>query len=55
MLQFGSKNSLFESFFPESPGTNFIDMEGRKAQSTLEPRIAFQHGIPGLGIQRLNH
>ena len=29
--------------------------EGWKAESTLEPRSGFEHGTPGLGIQRLNH
>ena len=29
--------------------------EGWKAESTLEPPIGFEHGIPELGIQRLNH
>ena len=25
------------------------------AESTLEPPSSFEHGTPGLGIQRLNH
>ena len=29
--------------------------EGWKAGSILEPPNAFEHGNPGLGIQRLNH
>ena len=29
--------------------------EGWKAESTLEPPNGFEHGTPGLGIQRLNH
>ena len=29
--------------------------EGWKAESTLEPPSGFEHGTPGLGIQRLNH
>ena len=29
--------------------------EGWKAESTLEPPSGFDHGTPGLGIQRLNH
>ena len=29
--------------------------EGWKAESTLEPCSGFEHGTPGLGIQRLNH
>ena len=28
---------------------------GWKAESTLEPPSGFEHGTPGLGIQRLNH
>ena len=30
-------------------------LEGWKADSTLEPSSGFDHGNPGLGIQRLNH
>ena len=29
--------------------------EGWKAELTLEPPSGFEHGTPGLGIQRLNH
>ena len=29
--------------------------EGWKAESTLESPSGFEHGTPGLGIQRLNH
>ena len=29
--------------------------EGWKAESALEPPSGFEDGIPGLGIQRLNH
>ena len=29
--------------------------EGWKVESTLEPPSDFEHGTPGLGIQRLNH
>ena len=29
--------------------------EGWKAESTLEPLSGFEHGIPALGIQCLNH
>ena len=29
--------------------------EGQKAESTLEQPSSFEHGTPGLGIQRLNH
>ena len=29
--------------------------EGWKAESRLEPPSGFEHGTPGLGIQRLNH
>ena len=30
-------------------------LEGWKAELTLEPPSGFEHGTPGLGIQRLNH
>ena len=46
---------LFTAKFPEIPGTHFIDLGRRKAESTLEPPSGFEHGTPGLGIQRLNH
>ena len=46
---------LFTTKFPEIPGTHFIDLEGWTAESTLEPPSGFEHGTPGLGIQRLNH
>ena len=29
--------------------------DGWKAESTLEPPCGFEHGTPGLKIQRLNH
>ena len=29
--------------------------EGWMAESTMEPPNGFEHGAPGLGIQRLNH
>ena len=29
-------------------------LEGWKAESTLEPPAGFEHGAPGLGIQRLS-
>ena len=29
--------------------------EGWKAELTLEPPSGFEHGTPGLGIQRLKH
>ena len=29
--------------------------EGWKAESTLDPHSGFEHGTPGLEIQRLNH
>ena len=46
---------LFTTKFPEIPGTHFIDLGRMKAESTLEPASVFEHGTPGLGIQRLNH
>ena len=29
--------------------------EGWKVESTLEPPSGFEHGTPGLGMQRLDH
>ena len=46
---------LFTTKFPDIPGTHFIDLEGWKAESTLERPSAFEHGTPGLEIQHLNH
>ena len=34
---------------------HFSTLAGWKAESTLEPPSDFEHRIPGLGIQRLNH
>ena len=53
LLQGGSL--FFTAKFPEIPGTHFIDLERRKAESTLEPPSGFQHGTSGLGIQHLKH
>ena len=33
----------------------FLTSEGWKDESTLEPHSGFEHGTPGLGIQRLDH
>ena len=41
--------------FLEIPGTHFIDLKGWKAESTLKPLNGFEHRIPGLKIQHLNH
>ena len=46
-------------FLPLSSRT-FLELilstsKGWKAEPTLEPPSAFEHGIPGLGIQSLNH
>ena len=46
---------LFTTKFPEIPGTHLTTSEGGKTKSTLELRSGFEHGTPGLGIQRLNH
>ena len=47
---------LFTIQFPELSGTHFIDLgRMKKAESTLEPPSGFEHGTPGLVIQRLNH
>ena len=44
---------------PLSPQKSLIftlsTSEGLKADSTLEPPSGFEHGIPQLGIQHLNH
>ena len=41
---------------PDVSGTHFIDLGSMcKAESTWEPPSGFEHGTPGLGIQRLNH
>ena len=46
-------------FLPFSPQKLLVlilsTSEGWKAESTLEPPSGFDHGTPGLGIQRLNH
>ena len=52
-LQGGSL--LFTTKFPDIPGTHFIDLEGWKAESTLEPPSGFEPGTPGLEIQHLNY
>ena len=47
---------LFTTNFPEIPGTHFIDLRRvKKVESTLEQPSGFEHGTPGVGIQRLNH
>ena len=47
---------LFTTKFPEISGTHFTDLgRMKKAESTLEPPSGFEHGTPGLGIQRLDH
>ena len=46
---------LYNTKFPENPGTHFIDLERMEAETTLEPPNGFQHGAPGLAIQHLNH
>ena len=46
-------------FLPLSPQTFLVlflsTSKGWKAESTLESPNGFEHGNPGLGIQRLNH
>ena len=32
-----------------------LNLEGWKAELTLNPPSGFEHGTPGLRIQRLNH
>ena len=46
---------LFTTKSPEIPGTHLSTSEGWKGESTLESPSGFERGIPGLGIQRLNH
>ena len=46
---------LFATKLPEIPGTHFPTSKGWKAEPTLEPPSGFEHGTPGLGIQRRNH
>ena len=41
---------LFTTKFPGNSGTHFIDLEGWKADSTMELPSGFEHGSPGLGI-----
>ena len=54
-------NHLEEAFYflPFSSQTFLVlilsTSEGWKAESTLEPSSGFEHGTPGLRIQRLNH
>ena len=38
--------------FGSHPGTHLIDLEGWKADSTLEPTNGFEPGTSGLVIQR---
>ena len=46
-------------FLPLSPQKFLVltlsTSEGRKAELTLDPPSGFEHGTPGLGIQRVNH
>ena len=41
---------LFTTKFQGNSGTHFIDLEGWKADSTMEPPSGFEYGSPGLGI-----
>ena len=54
-LQGGSL--LFTIQFPEILGTHFIDLprKDERLSRPWEPPSGFEHGNPGLGIQRLNH
>ena len=47
--------TFYHYFLPEIPGTHLNDLDGSKAESTLEPPSGLEHGTPGLGIQRFNH
>ena len=46
-------------FLPLSPQKSLVltlsTSEGLKAESNLKPPSGFEHGTPGLRIQRLNH
>ena len=46
---------LYNTNFPEIPGTILSTSEGWKVESTLELPNSFDHETPGLGIQHLNH
>ena len=46
---------LFTTKFLEIQVLILSTSKGWKAESTLEPPGGFEHGTPGLGIQRLNH
>ena len=49
---------LFTTKFPEFPSLAELiwsTSEGWQADSTLDPPSCFEHRIPGLGIQHLNH
>ena len=53
-LQGGSL--LFSTKFSEIPDYHLIDLGRIKGcESILEPPSGFEHGAPGLGIQRLKH
>ena len=43
---------LFTTEFPDILVLTLSTSEGGKAELTLEPPSGFEHGIPGLGIQR---
>ena len=45
---------LFTTKFLEIQVLILSTSKGWKAESTLEPPGGFEHGTPGLGIQRLN-
>ena len=46
---------LFTIKPPGAPGTHFIDLEKRKAKSTLKPPSGFEPQNPSLETQRLNY
>ena len=46
---------LFNTKFPEIPGTHFMNFKRWKTESTFEPPNGFDHEIPELGIQQINH
>ena len=49
-------NLLFTTTFPQKFLVLILSTsEGWKTKSTLEPPSGFEHGTPGLGIQRLEN
>ena len=45
----------FYQSFQKFLGLIWSTSDGWKAESSLEPQSGFEHGMSGLGIQRLSH